>query len=486
MYGIHIGELNAPQEVITRCPEYDEDHGESFLPPCIPMTDAAFALAVSTFTLSGLLGSMVAGKLADARGRRQVVFYANVTYFFAGLIEALSRNPYDLYLGRFFAGLGSGASIVVVPMYLSEIAPIAHRGVFGVFNQIGIVLGILFIQVLGLYLSYVPGWRFLLACGMLPSILQFVFLPFCVESPRHLALNGKIANARVALHRLRGPSLLTVESELEGYKVGVTQRAASPDGFVDDTSALLANREIPVRRPSATEVGGVPLEEADVRVSRRDHVHFVDLLRLKEYRKPFGIMILLQLTQQFSGINAVMYYSTAIMSNALPGSGALITVYISIVNVAMTFVTLYLIDRAGRRPLFLASVGSMSIVTFGLAFAMWQNLSYISALAILLYVASFSLGLGPIPFLIISEIFDARAVGSAASVGLVVNWISNFVIATAFLPLSELIGTAAVFALFGLVQLAATLYAMKILPETKGKSAEEVQRELNGGGIRRE
>ena len=99
------------------------------------------------------------------------------------------------------------------------------------------------------------------------------------------------------------------------------------------------------------------------------------------------------------------------MSDALPGSGALITVYISIVNVAMTFVTLYLIDRAGRRPLFLASVGSMSIVTFGLAFAMWQNLSYISALAILLYVASFSLGLGPIPFLIISEIFDARAVG---------------------------------------------------------------------------
>lgn len=320
---------------------------------------------------------------------------------------------------------------------------------------------------------------------MLPSLLQFAFLPMCVESPRHLALNGKMANARLALHRLRGPSIAAIESELEGYKIGVP--AASPDGFDDDTTALLGNREVPVgRRPTVMEVGGIPPEGADVKVSRSDHVQFTDLLRLKEYRKPLGIMLLLQLTQQFSGINAVMYYSTSIMSDALPGAGALITVYISIVNVAMTFVTLYLIDRAGRRPLLLVSVGSMSIITFGLAFAMWQNLSMICALSILLYVATFSLGLGPIPFLIISEIFDARAVGSAASVGLVVNWISNFIIGTAFLPLSEWIGTAAVFALFGLIQSMATFHAYKILPETRGRTVEEVQRELNGGSIRRE
>ncbi|KAI1320405.1 hypothetical protein EDD11_001208 [Mortierella claussenii] len=379
-----------------------------------------------------------------------------------------------MLLGRFLVGIGSGAVTVIVPMYLAEIAPPELRGSLGVGNQLGIVIGILFSQILGLYLSTPTGWRIIIFTGAAISLFQAILLPFCVESPRYLALKpGGSVKAKRALQILRGRQ--DVAKEIRDW-TRQDDRATLAEEEGHAGSSPLLNDSSDSLLVGASNDEEQPLQHNAFKATNSvEGISVVEFVTMSRYRRPALILMLVQLSQQLSGINGVVFYSTAIMSKILPSSGAMITVYISIVNVLMTLVAAYLMDRANRRTLLLTSSIAMGTCSFLLATSLNLEIPLLSAFAIIAYVASFALGLGPIPFLITAEMVDTTAVASASAFALSVNFTSNFVVSAMFLNLQEWWG-ANVFYFFFFLLAGLTVAMNRIVPETKGKTVEEVAR----------
>ncbi|KAF9080648.1 hypothetical protein BGX27_005337 [Mortierella sp. AM989] len=299
-------------------------------------------------------------------------------------------------------------------------------------------------------------------------------LPFCVESPRYLALQpGGSAKAKKALQILRGRQ--DVNKEIRDWTRQDERALAAEEEGQLGTSPLLGGSS------DSLLVGGVGISGEDEQpLQSKAHssghaVSVVEFVSLPRYRRPVLILLLVQLSQQLSGINGVIFYSTAIMSQILPSSGAMITVYISIVNVFMTLIAAYLMDKANRRTLLLTSSITMAASSFLLATSLNYEIPLLSAFSIIAFVASFAIGLGPIPFLIIPEVVDTTAVGSASAFALSVNFTSNFIVSAMFLKLQEWWGGNVFYFFFAC--LSALAIAMnKIIPETKGKTPEEVAR----------
>ncbi|CAG8556265.1 1927_t:CDS:2 [Acaulospora morrowiae] len=471
-YGYHIGELNIPQDVIS-CKKIPKDTvlSEYSLSPCIKMNDAEVGLVTAIFTLGGLLGSLLASRVADSKGRRQTLLLNNFFLGIAPIIMGFANSVSTLVFGRVLVGIGCGVVTVVVPMYLAEISPVEYRGTFGVMNQLGIVTGILFSQLVGLYLSYVPGWRLILLGGAVISIIQIIVLGFSVESPRFLASRpGGFHSAKRALQKLRGNA--DIENELGGW-----QQVASEEVIADDDNVPLS-----LGSEDGDAITADPADPPPVVFrahTRSDGFDVWKFLTSPHYRPALKVILLAHSTQQLSGINAVLYYSTNILSKILPDSSDLITVYISVVNTLMTLVSAYLMDRSGRRTLLLYSIGSMSAASALLGFGIIHDYGFLSALSIILFVATFSFGLGPIPFLITPEIVDTHAAATASSLGMGLNWVSNFIIGFVFLSVSKMIG-GYVFYIFAIYLAGSFILARRLVPETKAKTVEEVWRGWTG------
>ncbi|KAF9205284.1 hypothetical protein BGZ49_004227 [Haplosporangium sp. Z 27] len=483
-YGHHIGELNSPQKVITTCsdptfpdPDTMRDglETESTLPSCIPMTNAEWSVLVATLTLGGLVGALFVGsRLADRWGRRSALMLNNASLTIGSIVMGCASTYTAMLVGRFLVGIGCGAVTVIVPMYIAEISPPELRGSLGVMNQLGIVVGILFAQVLGLYLSTPTAWRIIILSGAVLSILQLFMLPFCVESPRYLSLQaGGSVKAKRALQILRGRQ--DVSKEIRDWTRQDDRAISTEEEGQLGTSPLLGDTN------DSLLVGGAGVSEEDdqpLQPKIRNSGHIISItefISLPRYRRPALILLLVQLSQQLSGINGVIFYSTAIMSQILPTSGAMITVYISIVNTFMTLIAAYLMDRANRRTLLLTSSVTMAASSFLLATSLNYEIPMLSAFSIIAFVASFAIGLGPIPFLIIPEVVDTTAVASASAFALSINFISNFIVSALFLKLQEWWGGNVFYLFFGC--LGGLAVAMnKIIPETKGKTPEEVAR----------
>jgi MFS family permease len=342
-------------------------------------------------------------------------------------------------------------------------------------NQLGIVVGILFSQVLGLYFSSASNWRVILLTGAGLSLTQLLLLPLCVESPRYLALQpGGAAKARRALQILRGRQDVTKEIR-DWTRQDDRAVAAEEEGQAGATPLLNDSNE------NLLVGGGTLQDEAEPMQSKAFAQHSARGLSVTEfvlsprYRRPVLILLLVQLSQQLSGINGVIFYSTAIMSEIMPSSGAMITVYISIVNVIMTLIAAYSMDKAGRRTLLMSSSIAMGFSSFLLAGSLNYNVPMLSAFSIIAFVASFAIGLGPIPFLIIPEVVDTSAVASASAFALSVNFTTNFLVSVMFLRLQEWWG-GNVFYMFALLLAGLTVAINRIIPETRGKTVEEVVR----------
>ncbi|KAG1465203.1 hypothetical protein G6F46_002468 [Rhizopus delemar] len=450
-YGYHNGELNTPQSVISQC---QGASNVNRLPECIPMPDADYALIVSMLTAGGLVGALSAPYFNDRYGRRRTLLATNVFLGLGSVLCTLASTAKGMMVGRFLSGIGSGLVTVVVPAYIAECVPEARRGLFGAFNQLSIVIGIMVAQIMGLVWSTLARWRYILAVGIVLAVLQASLLPLCVDSPRYLAsLPGGVDKAKAALLRLRQEPAEEVEEEIATWKRDWA------NGVEESEEAVLLQED-----PRTEEEEGY------------QKVTSWEFLTSARYRRPLFILLVLQLSQQLSGVNAVIFYSTSIMSTVFPESSGLITVSISIVNLVMTTLSAVLMDRAGRRTLFLTSSGLMTLMGTLLGWSIGAGHDRTSAFAIIGFIASFAIGLGPIPFLMIPEVVETKAVSSACSVGLSVNMISNFIISAGFLSLRNLLGQAHVFYLFSLTLLLLTVIAVFILPETKGRSAEDVVR----------
>jgi len=416
-YGFHISALNQIQAVMTCKGLSNGSVEQSFgLPTCIPMTDAEFSAVTASFTIGGLLGSIFANSLTDRRGRKAAI---NVN---AGLVAAgsalmtLSGSQFPLLIGRVLIGFGAGIGVCVGPVYLAEIAPKPIKGTVGTLFQLSVVFGILFTQSIGLYLATPQRWRFVLLFSSAFSICQIFVSSAATESPAWLSGNG------------RKPEAESVEGRLFGKSNVYEPIAVDPE-------SPLARIEHQIDDPLLFEAPGY--DDPPVFTARTESISVLQLLRSREMRTPLLIMAYAMIGQQFSGINAVLYYSNNILGRTLPALAAYISLVITIVNAIMTFPAVFLIERMGRKALLFISVGGAFVSLLAVGYGLNSGMKALSSIAIITFVASFAVGLGPIPFVIISDVAPYYAVSALSSSALSINWIANFIVGLVFLPLQN-------------------------------------------------
>ncbi|KAM5443726.1 Bifunctional purine biosynthesis protein PurH [Microsporum ferrugineum] len=449
-FGYHLAELNAPKAVIT-C---EKDHiSSSNLPQCMPMSPAVFGLVSSSYTLGGLLGALLAGPLSTKYGRL-LVLRATTVFFILGPIAETIAFPIPLFVtGRFLSGIGSGASLVVGPIYVSEVSPTNSRGLFGAVTQVMANIGILMTQVLGYFLSNGHTWRVILSVAGFIGIIQLIGLVFVVESPAWLADNQNPAQAKRVLQRIRGPTA-DISEEIRAWEASTSSgRGHSVAAETEEEESLLAN-------------------STPATVARfKEPVTMLGALLDPVYRPAIISVIAIMLTQQFTGINSIVMYSVSLLSTILPTTAALLTVLVSCLNLIMTVVCAPLSDKLGRKTCILLSIAGMGSMSMLLAIGIASNLKVLSAVATLLFVASFAVGLGPVPFILASELVGPEAVGATQSWALASSWTATFIVAQFFPSLNEYMGGhGQIYWLFTAMAVILGSFIGWWVPETKGKS----------------
>lgn len=371
-----------------------------------------------------------------------------ITFFLGSVLETLSPNIGVLGTGRVFSGIGAGAASVVVPLYISEVAPPQERGLFGALTQISINLGILLTQVLGFFLSRRSLWRMDLAVGGVIALAQAGGLWFVPESPAWLAAHKDGQRAVRTLQRIRG-SDIGIEAEIEAWDVDVRV-----DGAPEE-EGLLA-RPNSSRETSNNSKGGA-------------HVGIFELARLPEYRPALIAVVGVMLAQQLCGINSIMMYSVSLLSTILPGTSALLAVIISAINFVSTIIFAPLSDKLGRKTCLLFSIAGMGSMSVCMAFSILYSVPILSAISALLFVAAFGFGLGPVPFILASELVGQEAVGAAQSWALAASWIATFLVAQFFPMVNDALGTWRVYFIFAALAVLFGAFVVWKVPETKGK-----------------
>ncbi len=398
-------------------------------------------IVVSSVLLGSLIGAVVGGLLADRLGRRRLLIVTAIVFAFGAIGASLAPGTASLLAARVVAGAAIGVASFVAPLYISEIAPVAIRGKLVSINQVALTSGIVISYGIDYAFAGSQAWRPMFALAVVPALAFAAGLLFIPESPRWLVGRGHVDQARAVLNMIRDPQ--QVEGELTEIRASATQQQGH-------WSELLN----PLLRP-AMIVG-----------------------------------IGLAIAQQITGINTVIYYAPTILNFAGLSSASvaiLASVGVGVVNVVLTLVAMQLIDRVGRRPLLLVSLAGMALSLFvlGLAFALPQlagSLGWIAVAGLMTYVASFAVGLGPVFWLMLSEIYPLRIRGRAMSVGTVANWSANLIVAVSFLTLTQVLGTAPTFWLYGVVSIGAWVFAFFLVPETKGRSLEDIEAHWRAGG----
>jgi sugar porter (SP) family MFS transporter len=384
---------------------------------------------VSSVLAAACAGSFAGGPLADATGRRGALRAAALPLGLGALACAAAQGAGLLLFGRALCGVGLGVASAVVPLYIAEIAPPQHRGVLGSVNQLSICIGILAALLAGLPLATVPGfWRAMFGASAAPAAALFVLAGAIPESPAWLARAG------------RGGEAASVATQLWGD--------AAPPPTADDGEAKAA--------PAAwAELFSAPYARATIIAA--------------------GLFVV----QQFAGVNAVIYFSSAVFREAGLTNDTLASALVGAVNVAGTAAAARALDRSGRRPLLVASFTGMGVAMALLAAALSipalepvaGPLSLIGTLA---YIAAFASGAGPVPSMLVAELYPPRLRGRAQSLAMGTHWVCNFAIGQCFLSAVAAVGVGGVYAAFAAVCAAGAAFVALRLPETRGRSYEEV------------
>jgi MFS transporter, SP family, galactose:H+ symporter len=402
-------------------------------------------IVVSSVLLGSLAGAAAGGILADRLGRRKLLIVTAMVFGLAAIAAALAPGTAWLILARVVAGLAIGVASFVAPLYISEIAPVDIRGKLVSINQVALTSGIVLSYLIDYAFAGSQAWRWMFALAAVPAAAFGTGLMFIPDSPRWLAARGHVDKARTVLKRIRDPK--EVESELGEIQKSAAQQKAN-------WSELLS----PLLRPAM--IVGVGLAVA----------------------------------QQITGINTVIYYAPTILKFAGLSSAPaaiLASVGVGVVNLLLTLVAMQLIDRVGRRPLLLVSLAGMavSVSVLGLAFSLKQfsgSLGWVALASLMTYVGFFAVGLGPVFWLILSEIYPLRIRGRAMSVGTAANWSANLIVALTFLTLTQVLGKPATFWLYGTVSILAWFFAFFLVPETKEKTLEQIEAHWRAGKRPRE
>ncbi|KAF2087251.1 general substrate transporter [Saccharata proteae CBS 121410] len=458
LFGFHLAELNTPQDVITCKRKSIFSTSKLDLPQCMPMKPAEWGLISSIFTLGGLLGALSAGPVAARYGRLKCMHLTTVFFIIGPVFEALAPHIGVLATGRFISGLGAGAAVVVVPIFISEIAPPAEKGFFGSFTQIMCNVGILITQLLGYFLSYGQMWRIVLGAAGVIALGQALGLFLAVESPKWLADQGKPTKAKKILRKLRGHNA-DIREEVSGWGI------ESSEELSDEEETLLTNED-----HMSHHSGG----STKSRMAAREVLSIFQVIRHPETKKAIIAVMMVMLAQQFTGINSIIMYGVSLLADLLAANSALLNLGVSAVNIVVTAGCAPLVERLGRKTCLLASIAGMGGSALLLGISILREIKILSAVSVITFVASFGLGLGPVPFILSSELVGPEAVGATQSLALAANWIATFVVAQFFPILNAKLGGHVYFIFAGLAVFFAGFVAW-FVPETKGKrDADEV------------
>ncbi|MBB6501953.1 sugar porter family MFS transporter [Pedobacter cryoconitis] len=413
------------------------------------LSPAAEGWFVSSALVGCIIGVAFAGDLSDRFGRKKMLMLSALLFLFSAIGTASANSYTLLILARMLGGMGVGVASIVAPLYISEIAPATIRGRLVTFYQLAITAGILVAyltnagllnlslnyqhQSLGSLLDYMvikQVWRAMLGLGVIPSLLFFTGLYFVPESPRWLIQQGQQQKGIAILNKI--------------------------SGVAQTSQDILQFKETPAKDSGSYKI-----------------------LFTKEMRRPLLIGLLLPLFSQFSGINAIIYYGPRILNDAgINISNALLgQIVFGLANFVFTLVAVWKVDQMGRRPLYI--IGSLG-ATASLFFTGWcfysgatNNIALV--ISIILFLACFAFSIGPLKFVIASEIFPTSIRGKAMGLSIMVMWVADTIVGQLTPLLLGSAGAAATFWFFSGCCLLSFAVVFKLVPETKGKSLEEVQ-----------
>ncbi|CAK9151337.1 unnamed protein product [Ilex paraguariensis] len=418
-----------------------------FIQEDLKITEVQSEILVGCLSIISLLGSLAGGRTSDAIGRRWTMGLAAIVFQTGAVIMTLAPSFQVLMVGRLFAGVGIGFGIMIAPVYIAEISPTIARGSLTSFPEIFINLGILLGYVSNYVFSGLPvhiNWRIMLAVGILPSVLIAFALCIIPESPRWLVMQNRVEEARTVLMKTNEN-----EAEVEEKLTEIQLAAGTGNGEKYEEKAVW--RELLSPSPAVCRMLITGL----------------------------GI----QCFQQITGIDATVYYSPEIFEAAgIKGNKKLLsaTVAVGLSKTAFILVAIILIDKVGRKPLLYVSTIGMTVCLFSLG----ATLSFVrggtvgitmALLSVCGNVAFFSVGIGPICWVLTSEIFPLRLRAQAAALGAVGNRVSSGLIAMSFLSVSRAITVAGTFFIFSALSALSVAFVYKLVPETKGKSLEQIE-----------
>ncbi|XP_028269834.1 solute carrier family 2, facilitated glucose transporter member 8 [Parambassis ranga] len=398
----------------------------------------------SIVTVGAAAGGLLGGWMVEKVGRKLSLMFCALPFVFGFTVIIAAQSVWMLYLGRVLTGLASGVTSLVVPLYISEMAHERVRGTLGSCVQLMVVLGILGVYLAGLYLD----WRWLAICSSIPPTLMMVCMCFMPETPRFLLSQGKRREAEEALRFLRGPDA-PVEWEC-------------------------------ARIEDACDEQGSSFQMSD--------------LKDPGVYKPLIIGIMLMIFQQMTGINAIMFYAENIFEQAHFKESDLASVIVGLIQVVFTAVAALIMDRAGRKVLLVISGVAMAISTtaFGVYFYLMSkfhsaggeephaDLSGLALASMAVFITGFALGWGPIPWLVMSEIFPIKARGFASAVCVLSNWSMAFLVTKNFQDMMNLLTSAGTFWLFASMCTVNIIFTIAFIPETKGKTLEQIEATFRG------
>lgn len=441
-FGFNTGVINAPEKSVkafvmeSHKVHYDVIMGEDTI-------NLVFSIIVSIFVVGGMIGALSGGTIAEKIGRKRGLILGALIGFLGGLFSGLAK-PFDswevLLVARLLVGFSSGLYTVVAPMYLSEIAPVKWRGGIGVLNQLSVTFGIFLSQILGLseILGNDDGWPYLLGITAIPPLIQVVILIFCPRSPKYVYISlEEPTEARAGLYSLRG----------------------------NDDEVDYEMKEM----------------EEEKKAEQEPNMSLLDLLKSKSLLPALTIGIVMHLSQQLSGINAIFYYAVNFFESAgiETTQAKYANLGVGAVMVVMTLVTVPLMDKLGRRVLHLTGLAGMA--TMAILIVVAANLTSDGAKVFLVvvtlgFVVFFAVGPGSIPWMITGELFTQGPRGAAASICVLVNWSANLLVSLLFpnvlVPgLNEY--SFLPFAVFLVIFMVFVYFA---LPETKGKQVGETSK----------
>lgn len=407
-----------------------------FIKQDIPLSHFMQGLVVSALLIGAIVGAGFSGSISDRWGRRRVVLLIAIVYIIGALGSAFSPDASMLVISRIVLGLAVGGSTALVPLYLSEMAPTHIRGTLASLNQLMITIGILVAYIINFLFSSIDGWRWMLGLAVIPAIGLVIGVAFMPESPRWLVKKGREKDARGVMKLTRKPE--EIDSEIH-----------------------------------------------EIKETEKSQESAMTILKAHWLRPMLVAGIGLAVFQQFIGINAIIYYAPTIFSKAGLGASTSIlsTVGIGIVNVLLTLVAVATIDKVGRKKLMLwGNVGmviSLVVLACIIFFAgLTASTAWVTVVFLGIFIVFFAATWGPAVWVMLPELFPLKARGAGTGITTLFLSAGNLVVSLLFPVLLAAIGIAWVFLIFAAIGVLAFIFVSAFVPETKGRSLEEIEQDL--------